>query len=59
MAYQIDKQRRRDKKRRKERYGMTEDGRSVKYIQRLNAEKAEAIKRKKQRERKGKMREEV
>ena len=52
MVYQIDKQRRRDKKRRKDRYGMTEDGRSVKYIQRIQQEKAEAIKRKRQRERK-------
>ena len=52
MAYQIDKQRRRDKKRKKDRYGMTEDGRSVKYLQRLQRERAEAIKRKRQRERK-------
>lgn len=52
MAYQIDKQRRRDKKRKKERYGMKEDGRSVLLLQRLQRERAEEIKRKRQRERK-------
>lgn len=53
MAYQIDKQKARDKKRRKDRYGMTEDGRSVKYIQRIQQEKSEAIRLKRQREEKG------
>jgi hypothetical protein len=59
MAYQIDKQRRRDKKRNKQRNGMTVGSKSVFLIERLQRERAEEIKRKKQRERKRKMREEV
>lgn len=52
MAYQIDKQERRDKKRQKEQNGMTVGSKSVFLIERLQRERAEAIKRKKQRERK-------
>lgn len=52
MAYQIDKQRKRDKKRNKQRNGMRVDSKSVFLIERLQRERAEAIKRKKQRERK-------
>lgn len=57
MAYQIDKQRRRDKKRDKEQNGMRVDGKSVFLIQRIQRERAEAIKRKKQRARKENIRE--
>lgn len=59
MAYQIDKQRRRDRKRHKQRNGMVVDSKSVLLIERLQRERAEEIKRKKQRERKQRMREEV
>ena len=52
MAYQIDKQRRRDKKRNKQQNGMRVDSKSVFLIERLQRERAEAIKRKRQRERK-------
>lgn len=57
MAYQIDKQRKRDKKRQKARQGMRVDSKSVFLIERLQRERAEAIKRKKQRERKQNLRE--
>lgn len=52
MAYQIDKQRRRDKKRKKEKNGMVVDSKSVLLIERLQRERAEDLKRKRQRERK-------
>ena len=57
MAYQIDKQRRRDKKRNKQQNGMRVDSKSVFLIERLQRERAEAIKRKKQRKRKEILRE--